>query len=112
MSGWGSYWWVWLPLAAEVGWGWTFLPRVRRFFRDPGPWVAAGNAGNLDAPPEVVTDLAWREFFVMYHLPGVAVIDATWQVLRVRHSVGSVVAIMAVTAGVYAGALRFCLALL
>lgn len=106
MGGWGSYWWVWLPLAAEVAWGWIFLPRVRRFFRDPGPWVAAGNAGNPDAPPEVREDLAWREFFVLYHLPGVAVIDTAWRVLRVRHSLGSMVAVMAVTAGVYAAVLR------
>ena len=106
MSGWASHWWVWLPIAAEVFWGCVFLPRVRRFFRDPGPWVSAGNAGNPDAPLAVTADLAWRELFVLYHLPGVAVIETAWTVLRARHSLGSVVAIMAVTAGVYAAALR------
>ena len=82
------------------------LPCVRRFFRDPGPWVSAGNAGNPDAPLAVTADLAWRELFVLYHLPGVAVIETAWTVLRARHSLGSVEAIMAVTAGVYAAALR------
>ena len=107
MGGWWSYWWVWLPLVAEVAWGWVFLPRARRFYRDPGPWIAAGHADNPDAPLEVAADLAWREFFVLYHMSGVAVVDFLWRVLRVRHSVGSVVAIMAVTAGVYAAVLRF-----
>lgn len=111
MSAW-SYWWALLPLAAEVVWGLIFLPRVRRFFRDPGPWVTAGNAGNPDAPPAVAMDLAWREFFVLYHLPGVAVIDTLWKVFRVRHSLVSVVAAMAVTGGTYALALRFLLTFL
>jgi hypothetical protein len=88
------------PLVAEVLWGYAFLPRAWRFFHRPGGWWAA--PGELDDPPTLEADLAWRELFVLYHMPGVAVVDAAWKALRLRHSMWSVVAVMAVTGALYA----------
>jgi hypothetical protein len=89
-----------VPLIAEAVWGYIFLPRARRFFRKPSDWCFDPN--EPDIPPTLAADLAWRELFVLYHLPGVAVVDTAWRVLRLRHSLWSVVTVMAITGGAYA----------